>query len=51
MSATVVATPIHGTESLMEVINEVIADVVDNGKYEEWDAFYKDYAKGLGLDN
>ena len=51
MSATVVATPIDGTESLMEVINEVIADVVDNGKYEEWEAFYKDYAKGLGLGN
>jgi len=51
MSATVVATPLDGTESLMALINEVIAEVVEAGKYEEWEAYYKEYAKGLGLGN
>ena len=49
MSATVVAAPLDGTETLMDAINEVIADVVENGKYEEWEAYYKEYAKTLGL--
>jgi len=49
MSATVVACPQDGTETLMEAINEVIAEVVENGKYEEWEAEYKEYAKTLGL--
>ena len=51
MSATVVATPLDGTDSLMAIINEVIADVVENNKYEEWETYYKEYAKGLGLSN
>lgn len=51
MSATVVATPLDGTDSLMDVINEVIADVVENNKYQEWEDYYKEYAKGLGLGN
>ena len=51
MSATVVAVPLDGTDSLMAVINEVIADVVENNMYEEWESFYKEYAKGLGLGN
>ena len=50
MSATVIATPIDGTESLMEVINEVVAEVVESGIYEEWNDSYKEYAKSLGLD-
>ena len=49
MSATVVAAPLDGTESLMEAINEVIAEVVENGKYVEWEEYYKEYAKTLGL--
>ncbi len=49
MSATVVACPQDGTETLMEAINEVIAEVVENSKYEEWEAEYKEYAKTLGL--
>lgn len=49
MSATVVAAPLDGTETLMDAINEVIAEVVENGKYEEWEAYYKEYAKTLGL--
>ena len=51
MSATVVATPLDGTDALMDVINEVIADVVENDKYQEWEDYYKEYAKGLGLGN
>lgn len=50
MSATVIATPMDGTESLMEVINEVVAEVVESGAYEEWTESYKEYAKSLGLD-
>lgn len=50
MSATVIATPMDGTESLMEVINEVVAEVVESGVYEEWTESYKEYAKSLGLD-
>ncbi len=50
MSATVVATPLDGTESLMDAINEVIAEVVEKGLFEEWDTYYKEYAKTLGLD-
>ncbi len=50
MSATVIATPMDGTESLMEVINEVVAEVVESGIYEEWNESYKEYAKSLGLD-
>ncbi len=49
MSATVVAAPLDGTESLMDAINEVIAEVVENGKYVEWEDYYKEYAKTLGL--
>lgn len=51
MSATVVACPMDGTESLIEVINEVVAEVVDTGKFEEWNDSYKEYAKSLGLSN
>ena len=51
MSATVVAMPLDGTESLMDVVNEVIADVVETGQYEEWEAYYKEYAKTLGVGN
>ena len=50
MSATVIATPLDDTESLMEVINEVVAEVVESGQFKEWDDFYKEYAKTLGLD-
>lgn len=50
MSATVIATPLDGTESLMDLINEVVAEVVESGIYEEWNDSYKEYAKSLGLD-
>ena len=47
--AIVVATTLDGTESLMEVINEVVDEVVESGKYIEWKDFYEDYAKSLGI--
>jgi len=49
MDGTVVATPKTGTDELMKVINECIAELKASGKIEEWDAFYTDYAKQLGL--
>lgn len=50
MSATVIAMPLDGTESLAEFINGVVAEVVENGWFEEWNETYKAYAKTLGLE-
>lgn len=52
MSAVCVATTLKGTESLMDVVNEVIAEVTDpeTGKWTEWNDYFKAYAKELGLD-
>ena len=47
--AIVVATTLDGTESLMEVINEVVDEVVESGKYIEWKDYYEEYAKSLGI--
>ena len=47
----VVAATLEGTESLMDVINEAIDEVVEAGLYDEWKVFYEDYAKSLGIEN
>ena len=48
---TVIACPLDGTESLMEVITGVIDDILESGQYIEWRNEYVEYAKTLGLDN
>ncbi len=48
---TVIALPMDGTESLMEVINGVIDDILESGQYIEWRNEYVEYAKTLGLEN
>lgn len=50
MKSTVVALPLEGTDELMKVVNEVIAELEEKGQFKEWSDYYKDYAKQLGLD-
>lgn len=50
MNGTVVAMPKEGSDSLCEVVNECIAELTEQGKFEEWEEYYKAYAKELGLD-
>lgn len=50
LSSTVVACPKNGSESLMAVINEVIAELEAEGKFTEWNEQYSEYAKTLGID-
>ena len=51
VQGTVIALPMDGTESLMEVINGVIDDILESGQYVEWRNEYVEYAKSLGLEN
>ena len=50
MNGTVVAAPLKGTDTLMEVVNECIAELQASGKIDEWDEFYTEYAKTLGIE-
>lgn len=50
LSSTVVACPKNGSESLMAVVNEVIAELEAEGKFTEWNEQYSEYAKTLGID-
>ena len=50
MNGTVVALAPEGTDSLMEVINECIAELTAAGKIEEWNTQYKAYALELGIE-
>ncbi len=50
LSSTIVACPKTGSESLMAVVNEVIAELEAEGKFAEWSAQYEEYAKSLGID-
>ena len=50
MNGTVVALAPNGTDSLMEVINECIAELSAAGKIEEWNTEYKAYALSLGIE-
>lgn len=38
-----------GEEELAEKINEIIADLLESGQYEEWYKEYTEYAKSLGI--
>ena len=50
MNGTVVALAPKGTDSLMEVVNECIAELTAAGKIEEWNTEYKAYALSLGIE-
>ena len=49
MNGTVAALPKKGTDSLMEIVNQCIKELTDNGKIEQWETYYTDYAKSLGV--
>lgn len=49
LSSTVVACPKADSQSLMAVINEVIAELESNGTIQGWNEQYTEYAKSLGL--
>ena len=50
MNGTVVALAPTGTDSLMEVVNECIAELTAAGKIDEWNTEYKAYALKLGIE-
>ena len=49
MNGTVVAMPIKGSESLLEVVNEAIAELNAQGKIDQWNDEYTAYAAQLGI--
>jgi len=50
MNGTVVAATKNGTDSLIKVVNEVIAELNTTNQVQEWDDYYTDYAKSLGIE-
>lgn len=50
MTGTVVALPLEGSDSLMEIVNECIAELRATDQFTEWSNYYKEYAKTLGID-
>lgn len=49
MNGTVVAMPLKGSESLLEVVNEAIAELTAQGKIDQWNEEYTAYAAELGI--
>ena len=49
MNGTVVAMPLKGSESLLEVVNEAIAELNAQGKIDQWNEEYTAYAAELGI--
>ena len=49
MNGTVVAMPLEGSESLLEVVNEAIAELNAQGKIDQWNEEYTAYAAELGI--
>ena len=49
MNGTVVAMPLEGSESLLEVVNEAIAELNAQGKIDQWNEEYTAYAAQLGI--
>lgn len=49
MNGTVVAMPPQGSESLLEVVNEAIAELNAQGKIDQWNDEYTAYAARLGI--
>lgn len=50
MNGEVIAAPAEGTDSLIELVNEVIAELNAEGKIEAWFDEYAEYAKELGIE-
>lgn len=50
MNGTVVAAPAEGSDSLIELVNQVIAELNAEGRIEAWFEEYTEYAGGLGID-
>ena len=50
MNGTVVALPLQGSDSLMEVVNEAIAELNEQGLIEQWNEEYSAYASELGIE-
>ena len=48
-SGTRIGMP-KGEDELTAKINEIIAEVIEQGLYEEWYAEYTEYASSLGID-
>ena len=49
MNGTVVAMPLKDSESLLEVVNEAIAELNAQGKIDQWTEEYTAYAAELGI--
>ena len=49
MNGTVVAMPLKDSDSLLEVVNEAIADLNAQGKIDQWNEEYTAYAAELGI--
>lgn len=49
MNGTVVAMPLEGSDSLLEVVNEAIAELNAQGKIDQWNDEYTAYAAQLGI--
>lgn len=49
MNGTVVAMPLKGSESLLELVNEAIAELNAQGKIDQWNDEYTAYAAQLGI--
>ena len=49
MNGTVVALPLEGSDSLLEVVNEAIAELNAQGKIDQWNEEYTAYAAQLGI--
>ena len=49
MNGTVVAMPLKGSESLLELVNEAIAELNAQGKIDQWNEEYTAYAAQLGI--
>lgn len=50
MNGECVAMPMEGTESLVEIINECIAELNADGKIQQWYEEAEEYASSLGLE-
>ena len=49
-TGVVIGTNLEGTDSLMEIINQCIAELKESGQLEEWNSYYTEYAKSLGIE-
>ena len=49
-NGTRVVTPKENTDSLMEVINEVLTELEESGQIQAWKEEYREYAKTLGIE-